>query len=441
MNGKLKLVCLILVLIVALPFVTQANSWSWEEVAEPYRGTTLNLVTVAWPEAIEDIVTEFTNKTGINVNVIRLAHGPLYENTLMDLRTRTGAYDVIVTSSAWLPALTGPGLFEPITEYLESDLTYPDYDLKDQMGISYGSINEEIYALPFGVSAQGLFYRKDLFEEYQDEYYSQYGDALKPPETWAEYNQIAEFFTTVDWHEDSLGYGTAEHGKREHSLMYMYQIRVSGLANEDSGLSVGLLDENEKPTFNNDIGRKALEQWVEALSYSPPGVLEAGNAETRELFEQGLTAMTVQFSSIFSNLKSSSVADKYAMAMVPGGKSSTGAWLLAINPHGRYQDASYLLTQWLTTKESDLAMFKNGGRYPSRMSTHAHTDYQASNLYWETEIKAKQTGVSQLAHPLFSQFEATLMEEIHMALTGQKTIDRTVFDLSQRWEQLIAENK
>ena len=52
-----------------------------------------------------------------------------------------------------------------------------------------------LYIVPFVTDIIGLYYRKDLFEEYADEFKSKYGYDLKPPEYWDEFLDIAKFFT------------------------------------------------------------------------------------------------------------------------------------------------------------------------------------------------------------------------------------------------------
>jgi multiple sugar transport system substrate-binding protein len=424
---------------------TVSAQWSWEEAAAPYRGTKLQVVTVAWPEAVRQLADEFTARTGIEVEVTRLAQGPLYENTVMDLRTKTGAFDVFTINSPWLPGFVESGLLDPIEKFIsDAKLTSPDYDFNDVLGLrTYSGYKGKAYGLSFGVSAEVLFYRKDLFDQYAQEFQSVYKRPLQPPESWAQYNEVAKFFTDTRWSapDGTRGYGVAEHGKREYSLVYKFQDRVAGLIFRETGKSVGLIDENGGVTFDNQYGRLALSQWIEALHYAPPGVLEAGNSETKNLFAQGMTAMAVQFSSTFGDLSKSPMKDKYAVAMIPGGKSNTGCWALGVNPYARKPEAAYLLAQWLTTKDSDFAMFKLAGRYPSRRSTHARPDYKQANPFWEIEVKTKETGIPMLPHPEYPALEAILMEEISLALAGQKSVDSAVTDLAARFRKQIGQAK
>src|SRR4029077_1956918 len=74
------------------------------------------------------------------------------------------------------------------------------------------------YGYPFTSLTTFLCYRKDLIDDplNQSKFKAHYHRDLKPPTTWTEYMQVAEFFTRPDEHF----YGTYIQGKKGLALWY-----------------------------------------------------------------------------------------------------------------------------------------------------------------------------------------------------------------------------
>ncbi len=419
----------------AVVATTQAASskWSLAAAAAPYKGQKVTLATVSWKEATLDLAKEFTQQTGIELEVVQLPNADLLQKTLLDARTKTGAYDIIAHSP--MTPYAKPGYLVGLDEYLKNPaLADPEYNISDAVNADfYTKYNGKTVALPFGSSSLALFYRKDLFEnpQYQADFKAKYGYDLKPPADWKQLLDLSKFFTETDWKGPGgeRGYGLSAYGKREFSMTYIFQMYLSSMAAlKDSTTKLGLVDDKFQPTFNNQAGEEALAIWKQTLQYSPPGVLQNGNTETRDLFAKGLTAMVITFDSALGTLATSPVKDKWALAAVPG-KTVLGGWTLSVSSASKNKEAAFLAAQYLTSAKADLYLFDKAGRYPGRTSTYASEVYKAKNPYWEPLAKSKQNAVPQIDVEN-AQIDDMISEQISLFLTDQKDAKTTIKNMS-----------
>jgi multiple sugar transport system substrate-binding protein len=121
----------------------------------------------------------------------------------------------------------------------------------------------------------------------------------------------------------------------------------------------------------------------------PEGGVTFGPAEASSSFAQGKSAMfmdSIAFAATFENPEKSTVAGKVGYAMHPAGvrnASQTGGFGVGIPANAQNKEAAFLLMQWLTSKEGDLAVAMEGGN-PSRFSTYQNADLNAKYPYSAT---------------------------------------------------------
>jgi multiple sugar transport system substrate-binding protein len=436
------------IVVVSLLLLTNAGltlaAWSLEDAAKPYAGTTIHFVTIAWPETMRKLASEFSARTGIEVQVSNLGHQALYEQVMLDFRLGTSKIDVFTPVGYNMKEYVDMGFLLNLEPYLaDSKLADPDFAWDDFLGpVDQFVIFEGArYGIPLRAAPMFLFYRSDLFEQYADEFENQFGYELVPPRTWSEYLDVAKFFNEIEWKapDGGRGYGTAEHGMKEFSMFYMFRQRFSGIAKEELGIPLNLLDDQYNPTFDNELGVKAVRNWIESLNYAPPGALQCGNAETKQLFAQGKVAMTVQFGSLYTLLGDSPVAGKFAMAVVPGGSPEAGVPPVAVNSTSRNPRAAFLFAQWLTSKEIDLSKFLDGGIEPARKTSLAADAYQKVNPFYGVVIDSLEQAMSLPVLPEFAQLETATADELHPALTRQISPEEAIENLRSRFVDILTE--
>ena len=135
----------------------------------------------------------YTHRSGIPVNVCIFSYDEIYEafNSLQS----SSNYDVIRLDVTWLSWFSEK-LLMPLTQ-IDADISGCLSDFLEGTPENYAIVHGDIYTLPSTPSVQMLFYRKDLFESpiYKRMYFEQFKTELRPPQTFAEFNRIAAFFT------------------------------------------------------------------------------------------------------------------------------------------------------------------------------------------------------------------------------------------------------
>jgi hypothetical protein len=112
-----------------------SSNWSLATAAQPYKGKKVTMATVAWKDATVELAKEFTAQSGIELEVIQLPNAELLQKTLLDARTKTGAYDIIAFSPT--TPFAKPGFVIPLDEYLTGPLADPTYNLKDNVNADF----------------------------------------------------------------------------------------------------------------------------------------------------------------------------------------------------------------------------------------------------------------------------------------------------------------
>src|SRR5438067_1423207 len=76
----------------------------------------------------------------LNVEIIDLPYANLFEKELLDLSSRTGAYDVIMIDDPWFPRLAQNNALTPLTAQTpDSDFLKSCLDVGRQDGAYYGN--------------------------------------------------------------------------------------------------------------------------------------------------------------------------------------------------------------------------------------------------------------------------------------------------------------
>ncbi len=177
------------VLILVFPGCSSAPTESTASAAPTFPGVT---VTVACPdEATRTIIDKFAKswswRTGAKVEVTSYTGEVGPENT--------GA-DVWLIEPAAVPHWAAADKLHPLPAELASAKTYGWNDVLSVVGDRLIKWGDQKYALPILGDAPVCFYRRDLFDDprYADEFLRLKGRKLKPPTTWEEFADIAEYF-------------------------------------------------------------------------------------------------------------------------------------------------------------------------------------------------------------------------------------------------------
>lgn len=351
---------------------------------EPYRGTTLVVNFPAHPhyDAAIRVLPQFTEETGIEVEVDQLQYLRMRERQTLELTKDEGDYDLI----AYVVFSKADYVFADQLEnlarfFMNPALADPNYDPEDlidgyvqNIGVAGGARGYlpgptgSLFGIPFGSETSVLGYRTDIFEEH----------GLEVPET---YEEMLELACLIPELEPGMG-GLASRAASGHQASHAYLLHLNPLGGH-------IFDDNWEPIVNNAEGVEAAEALRHIVGCGVEGSQTFGPSEAASAFAQGQYGMfldSIAFAAGFEDETRSTVVGNVGWAMHPMGverASQTGGFGLAIPRNAQNQEAAFLLMQWLTSKVGDLAVAMEGGN-PSRFSTYENADLNARFPYSAT---------------------------------------------------------
>jgi multiple sugar transport system substrate-binding protein len=355
-------------------------------------GATLNLLLISHPfvDALKPMLAEFTAKTGIKVTFEELAEQPGFEKLLADLSSKTGAYDVFMTSPLNNWQYASAGWLEPLDDYIANDkLTdAAEYDVKDfipgilasgrwtlepMKGLGEG----KLWALPINAESYQIAYRPSLMKKL----------GLEVPKTYADLLAMASKLKTDG--PDGQIHGLITRFDKYWDLPYL----TFGTMLQSYG--VEMVDASGKLQICSDASVKATEDFVKLIrTASPEGAGAFTWDQAMQGFASGQYVMSLNeanlFASVYEDPKQSKVADDVGYALTPlgpDGKRAAAAWVwsMSLNSASKQKDAAWLFLEWVTSKDVMVKMHLAGNMNPVRHSAWANQELAAKVESWGAE--------------------------------------------------------
>ena len=415
--------------------LTPLEQWAAGIRAE-YEGTTLRLAVASHPsiEAFRQMTPDFEALTGITVIWDEMEEGVLADKLLIEASAGRSSYDVIMNCPEFTPALVELGVIEPLDRYIQDESTSPEwFDYEDILAAYRDMLSYEgqHYGIPFAGETVFLFYRQDLFDEYD----------VAVPQTFEELLQTAAFFQGK---EEGLS-GISMRTRLGWECTYMWSVFIfpfgGYIIDPDSG-AAGL----------NDPGTVAsLEYMIDLLEYAPVGVESFSFPEAWDAFMQGKTAMMVEASAAapeVENPDKSVVAGNVGYAPMPAGPagaySGVWGWGLSITASSENQDAAWALITYLTSKELQDEYIANGG-IVSRSSALSDPARQAQYPYYQAildtleqaaELQEQGLGVVVMI-PEWSQISEIMGAEAARAIAGEISAQAAADNMQVQVEAIL----
>ena len=135
----------------------------------------------------------------------------MYDKLSAEMAAGGSSYDVATLDVIWLShfAQFAEPLDSMFTDSVKQDL-FPAL-------VQDAQFNGHYIGMPQWANAEILYYRKDLFNDpkEQSDFKAKFGYDLKPPTTWQQFTDIAQFFTRKDASGKVTMYGTDAKGAVE----------------------------------------------------------------------------------------------------------------------------------------------------------------------------------------------------------------------------------
>lgn len=263
-------------------------------------------------------------------------------------------YDIYILFPAKLPAYVERQMIIPLDRYTADDPSLQDVlPIYRALYMHYGGHD---YGMVYDGDAHLLFYRKDLFEKYGDEYLKKFGKKLAPPKSWAEFDQIAQFLTRdLDGDGKDDLYGTAIFGGDAKRYIWFLERYLSK--------GGAYFDEQMHPLISGPLGQQALEELValQDKRVTPPHAMYDW-LDLNHVFLNGKVAMVIQWSDTYrftfdQQTWNSQVEGKVGFTQVPSdleGAPRGGVWIgriMAISSASAQPDKAWEVIRYLTSPQ------------------------------------------------------------------------------------------
>ena len=441
----------------AIGLTASATAWAQSaaeravEAAKQYAGAEISIVWEAGLQSLDPLNfsgPKWEELTGIKVKVIEVPTAEMFTKILQEHRAGTGAYDALNVIPSWMPDLVKAGALEELDPYVDK---YGYRDELENIAPTYRDnqmkVDGKIYGFPDDGDLFVLYYRKDLFEdpENQAEFKAMHGHDLGPPQTWEQYAQIGRFIT--DKYAPEI-YGAGQFRGPAYGIwLFEERYRVEGGRFFDP--------ETMRAQINGDIGVKAYEGMRSDNAFMPPGVETWGFVEALSSFLAGDIAMTISWppfgrwaagygtdEEALSWVPKSTIADKVGYALPPGGTPQLAAgFSLSVASGSKNKEAAYLFIQWLNSEEVSLqrVQLPYALRDPFRESHFTNEEYLSrwadADEYLATLRAGADTGLLDLSILQIDKYEEALRQSITRLWAGEDA--RAILDdVAAQWDAL-----
>ena len=404
------------------------------------RAQELTIFWAEWDPAnyLQELVNEYTEETGVIVNVETTPWGDFQTKTFAELNAQGDAYDMVVGDSQWLGAASTAGHYVDLTSFIQEngvDETFVPATLQ-----YYSLYDGKYWSIPAEGDANGWAYRKDWFEDPAEmaAFQERYGYELGVPQTFDQLIDIAEFFTRPEENR----YGVALYTQTAYDGMAMgleQTIFTYGgeLGNYETREVQGIL--------NSDKNVAALEAYRKLYTFTPPNWTQAFFAENNQAFTEGLVALNMNYFAFFPALANpasnphSEVTGYFANPPGPDGDqhAALGGQGISIISYSQNQEESLKFLEWFIREDVQERWAELGG-YTCHAGVLASDTFLDATPYNRAFADSMAIVKDFWAVPEFADMLFQLNDALHPYITTGEGDPREALDgLANEWDKTL----
>jgi multiple sugar transport system substrate-binding protein len=324
------------------------------------------------------------------------------------------------------------GWLEPLDKFLGGDDDRKAFLSGYVPGpVTADTINNELWALPATTDTQFLYYRKDLLEKYN----------ASVPKTWEEVIATADKIMKGEANPQLQGLNFQGAPIEGAVCTFLQPFWAAG----------GEVVSGGKVSVDNDLGRKALNLWVDAINKSKVSTLamaESRTDDSRKVMQAGNAVFGLNWGYAWAHFQGSSpdpskVKGNIGVSRLPsfvGGKPSAncqGGWQWGISAFSKNKEAAFKLAKYMSSVESGRELSIKGGFLPVRKALYNDPKVLAANPHYTALypviLKAKPRPVTA-NYPKVSEIIRT---NVNQVVAGAKTVDQALKDMQAALEPLL----
>ncbi len=361
-------------------------------------------------DALKEAAREYERVAGIRMETVELPYANLFEKVMLDLASRTGAYDVIMMDDPWFPRLASEDKLAPLEPlYQKAGLAGPDDDfVASSLALGHEPYPKgRLYGLPYVGNCQLFFYRRDLFEKH----------GLAAPKTWDEVRAAAQRIMGAE--KGVYGYVMRAAPGNPSVADFMPILWAFGAE---------LLSESGEPRLNTPEAAAALQFMVDMGRLTPPGYVSFNADEVNAHLLQGTAAMSIDWPAWVTAMDDptkSRVAGKIAFAAMPGervaGHSAMGNWVLGIPAASKNIEGAFTFVRW-ATDAPQMRKAAELGNPPTRRSVFQDAELVRRFRAFPVQWQALETARPRPRTPSWNEIENVFGVYISKANAGSATV-------------------
>jgi multiple sugar transport system substrate-binding protein len=363
----------------------------------------------------------------------------LYDKMIRERGVFGDEWDVVLLLTDWLPDLMKMNGLTRLNDYLAQNPP-PDWDAGWSPSLLelQRDTDGNIFALPYHDGPEMFMYRADLFENPAEQaaFAARYGYPLQPPQTWAQFRDVATFFTRP---EQGL-YGAIIAGLNDgHNNVYDFFLHLWSRGGR-------LFDAGWRPAFNDAIGREALQYYADLIlldNVCPPNTLTYDSVASGVAYAAGEAAMMWNWCgfSAVAELPPSKIIGQNRVGLVPRGENGQHMslniyWVLGIPMGSANQDLAYQFVRHCATPEMDKITAISGGT-GVRLSTWRDPDIQAQFSYYSAIEAVHRHVQSPPRIPEYPAINEVFNQMQHAVVTGEKSVSLALDEAAVEIESIM----
>lgn len=362
----------------------------------------------------------------VEIEVLKLSGSALFEQTVVDLRSGTSSYDIILIDDPNAPQYMAAGWLADLDEMFQARGIEPDEDFIDptlMLGRYPYAEDGTLYALPHVGNVELFAYRRDLFEKH----------GLASPETWDAVMTAAEALAENEPGVSPILF----RGSKGNPI-------VTGFLPILWSFGANVLEDGEA-SLDSPEAVAAVEYFLELSQYAPEGVANYQSAQVRDALYSGTGAIAIEvwpgWIRDINNPDESAVVDQVAITKHPRQTRSSspmiGVWLAAIPENAPNSEVAFDFLLHLTSEEMQRQMSLEAGIPPTRASVHEMADVQEAYFWYPAQLDGLQNGVARPRTDQWKEVEAALGEALQQALIGEIGAEEAVRRAHERIAEIV----
>ena len=363
----------------------------------------------------------------VTFEVLKLSGDDVYQKTVIDLRSGTGTYDLILIDdpkamqyqqAGWLEDLDA--MFKKTGQNLDQDFIQNVINLCRYPNGPSG----KLYSLPFVGNVSLFAYREDLFAKYN----------LPAPKTWSDVLVAAK---KISENEPNVS-GVSFRGVKGNPILTAF-LPIFWSFGAD------FFDAAGKPVVNSPEAVKALKFFLELAKYGPKSTPMNNTAQIRD----GLLAGTVGIApevwpawlGKINDPNESKVVGKVKIMKHPSEvkKSSpmNGIWHIAIPSSSKNKQAAFDFLTFVTSRETQKLMVLKAGLPPSRKSVFEDKEVLEKYPWYPAIMDALENSVARPRTLYWAEIENMMGGLVQEALIGAKTPEQALNEANAKLNEII----